>query len=756
MQLRSTIIVAGLLCGAAGTACASVPPSLPVQDSPGRTQPLRVAGDVHVLVVSSDVKDARDLVAAAGDGVITVEFDGASTSLQQLAAMIDSALDGRRAASIGFAAHTGGRPGQLHLNRREATDLFTLSADKRQQDFWREVGASLASGGRIDLLSCDTVASKAGEKLVERIEELSGAQVAASSDATGNPDFGGNWLLERGSVDALAVYLDASRAGQFEGVLAFPVLANPMPDVQINPDHASTVVIPIPATTFSDADGDTFANGRLFYGAAYDQNELTYFNGNFYVFGLDRADHDAVNAETVYLRAWDSGGSISSNYAQDVFILYPDRFPTVDAGIANFSVNEVESGSTSWTIPADAFQDLDGDTLSYSATYDASWISFSGDTFEFFPTDATIPTANTTVSVRAFDAFGDMSNNYAEITFQVTPVSLNDAPALDTTQSPAMPDIDEGITTGANVGASVGDAVVDGSITDDDILSPATPPEAIAITAVDDSNGTWQYWSGASWGPIDDGSLSDDHALLLDAGNTIRFQPDAGFAGFASLTFRAWDKTSGTMLAYGAANPNGGRTAFSAEADTLGITVVPTGVPVTDYSGPSATGSGDISVNFTGGGATCTIDNPQFVTPSMPLPPGVSFPHGLFGFSAKGCEPGAAVEFTVTYPAILPAGTQYWKYGPTPDDDTPHWYVLPATITGNQAVFSITEGGLGDDDLIANGLILDPGGPGAVAATPGAPPPPSATADARPVPAVPYWGLLLLSGLLGWVGYRRR
>jgi hypothetical protein len=38
---------------------------------------------------------------------------------------------------------------------------------------------------------------------------------------------------------------------------------------------------------------------------------------------------------------------------------------------------------------------------------------------------------------------------------------------------------------------------------------------------------------------------------------------------------------------------------------------------------------------------------------------------------------------------------------------------LPATILGNVATFTIVDGGLGDDDLVANGTIVDQGGPGA-------------------------------------------
>jgi hypothetical protein len=35
-----------------------------------------------------------------------------------------------------------------------------------------------------------------------------------------------------------------------------------------------------------------------------------------------------------------------------------------------------------------------------------------------------------------------------------------------------------------------------------------------------------------------------------------------------------------------------------------------------------------------------------------------------------------------------------------------------AVIEGNTVSFTITDGGLGDDDLSANGSITDPGGPG--------------------------------------------
>ena len=150
----------------------------------------------------------------------------------------------------------------------------------------------------------------------------------------------------------------------------------------------------------------------------------------------------------------------------------------------------------------------------------------------------------------------------------------NSAPVLDTSYNPSLPNIPKNIPSAANIGDTVRNIIADGSITDPDV-SPA--PEAIAVTGVDDTNGRWQYWksSGSYWSPINDGVLSDDHALLLAADDRVRFQPNINWSGVSSLTFRAWDKTMGSVAIYADADPNGGGTAFSAEADTMAIAVVP-------------------------------------------------------------------------------------------------------------------------------------------------------------------------------------
>jgi len=94
-----------------------------------------------------------------------------------------------------------------------------------------------------------------------------------------------------------------------------------------------------------------------------------------------------------------------------------------------------------------------------------------------------------------------------------------------------------------------------------------------------------------------------------------------------------------------------------------------------------------------------------------------SFPFGIIGFTLSQIDEGATTTIDLTLPPSSPQITGYWKFGVTPDDTTHHWYEFPfngqtgAEIDGNVIHLHITDGGFGDDDLTANGVIVDDGGP---------------------------------------------
>ncbi|MFN7878298.1 MAG: beta strand repeat-containing protein, partial [Pirellula sp.] len=125
-----------------------------------------------------------------------------------------------------------------------------------------------------------------------------------------------------------------------------------------------------------------------------------------------------------------------------------------------------------------------------------------------------------------------------------------------------------------SAGDTVAQIVPDGAITDVDYTPSTSAPESIAITAINNTNGTWQFKLGnGAWSNIDS-TLLATQALLLDSTDSVRFVPNADWSGNSTFTYRAWDKTGGTTAgSYVTISSTGGSTPYSSEIGTALITV---------------------------------------------------------------------------------------------------------------------------------------------------------------------------------------
>ena len=156
----------------------------------------------------------------------------------------------------------------------------------------------------------------------------------------------------------------------------------------------------------------------------------------------------------------------------------------------------------------------------------------------------------------------------------------------------------------------------------------------------------------------------------------------------------------------------------------------------------SAIGQSAATGVVSGGGPNCRlVSPPQALTPSavgaQGLPrPGVTLPYGMLALSLQDCTQGAMVTVQLNFADVLPVDAEYWKWGKRVGNTNAHWYALPASVQGNSVTFVLRDGGLGDDDLLRDGKILDPG---AVVVGPLA---------ATPVPTLGQWALLALAMLL--------
>jgi hypothetical protein len=162
----------------------------------------------------------------------------------------------------------------------------------------------------------------------------------------------------------------------------------------------------------------------------------------------------------------------------------------------------------------------------------------------------------------------------------------------------------------------------------------------IAVTAVDNSNGSWQYTTdgGTTWTAF--GAVTENAARLLaaDGQTSVRFvaNPDWNGTVVAGLTFRAWDQTRGTSgLTVADAGVNGGSSAFSTGRESVDIVVTAindaperTGGVLADLSvnaGSGTTSLGLAGLSFAPGPATAIDEASQLLSYTVTAvpPPGI-------------------------------------------------------------------------------------------------------------------------------------
>jgi hypothetical protein len=150
----------------------------------------------------------------------------------------------------------------------------------------------------------------------------------------------------------------------------------------------------------------------------------------------------------------------------------------------------------------------------------------------------------------------------------VTVAAVNDAPVLAGANPLSGVNEDPAVNGGTLVSA-----LIAGQISDVD----SGAVTGIAVNALNNSNGSWEYSTnaGGSWTAFGSPSVAAARLLAADANSYVRFVPNADFNGTVSggLTFLAWDGTSGVAGGTADTSVNGGSTAFSSASASSSITV---------------------------------------------------------------------------------------------------------------------------------------------------------------------------------------
>jgi hypothetical protein len=248
----------------------------------------------------------------------------------------------------------------------------------------------------------------------------------------------------------------------------------------------------------------------------------------------------------------------------------------------------------------------------------------------------------------------------------------------------------------------------------------------------------YAHWTGTAWDiqTVDESDNLHSASIALDSSG----YPHISYASvsFDSLYYAHWTGTAWETETVDTRDV--GPTSIALDSSDYPHISYATGglaslhyarlIPPDTATVDTATGTGTATF-FTSGGGIAKLTAVAQTATNCP-PTDIFFPQGLFSFNILGLNPGATVTVTITLPSVVPAGTLYWKC------QNGTWIDCTSLLGDNDGdnvlTLTFTDGGLGDADGVANGTIIDPGGPVVIVAASSS----TAAAGPRSSPTVPH------------------
>ena len=220
---------------------------------------IKQASSIHELVlIDSAVPDKQVFFRALKPGVEIIELNAEQDAASQLSTIL-ARYQGLSALHI--ISHATEGELQLGNSKVNAENL------KQQVEVFAALNGALKEGADLLLYGCDLASGKAGEELLELIQQNTHLDVAASSDLTGNLAQNADWDLEiqQGQIDTQLAFSEKALM-DFSGVLA---------------------------GTFTLSDKDTFAyrNGGVTVGGNVKDNCPSDAGGTYFYHSIDSTDY---------------------------------------------------------------------------------------------------------------------------------------------------------------------------------------------------------------------------------------------------------------------------------------------------------------------------------------------------------------------------------------------------------------------------------------------------------------------------------
>ncbi|MEH2445884.1 MAG: DUF4347 domain-containing protein [Nostoc sp.] len=173
-----------------------------------------------LVFIDMAVEDYSGLVDGVVDNTQVFLLDSTDNGVEQITEILGS-YTGKNLTNIHLVCH--GAPGCLQLGNTHL-GLDTLKEYSQQLQQWQKIFlASTKSDNPWNLLiyGCKVAFGDAGAEFVEKLHQLTGANIAASGKRIGNAALGGNWELEvrTAEMEVNLAFAETTREA-YAGVLA--------------------------------------------------------------------------------------------------------------------------------------------------------------------------------------------------------------------------------------------------------------------------------------------------------------------------------------------------------------------------------------------------------------------------------------------------------------------------------------------------------------------------------------------------------
>ncbi|QDT13194.1 DUF4347 domain-containing protein [Planctomycetes bacterium K23_9] len=305
-----------------------------------------------VVFVDPSVPDLETVANGIDPSADMILLDGATSGLDQISRVLSQHRD---VASIHIIAH--GASGSIQLGNQTVDEAALIN----HQSELRAWSSSLTENADILLYGCSTGEGEAGASFVRRLAAMTGADIAASTDATGSERLGADWDLEHsvGVIDA-ALALDSRAMQRFNGTLEISIRAAGV----TNEEQMELQIDGVTVATYDNVGGDAYGGQFQTFtynvdGVSADRVRIAFTNDLYdEAAGIDRnlrVDSIAIDGTTYQTESpdvfstgtWLSGDGITPGFRESEFLHTDGYFQFAEDQSPDGSLIEiVASGAT--------------------------------------------------------------------------------------------------------------------------------------------------------------------------------------------------------------------------------------------------------------------------------------------------------------------------------------------------------------------------------------------------------------------------